>query len=320
MNSQAPASILMIRPSHFGYNPSTAGSNAFQFIDGSMPAEEISLQARKEFDNFADILKKTGIEVIIFEDRSDLILPDSVFPNNWISFHPDGTVVLYPMLADNRRLERREDILLTLQNQYLFNISRVLDYTRDENSDRYLEGTGSMVLDYVNGIAYANSSPRTEKKLFKKVCEDLGIEGILFEAYDNSGREIYHTNVMMCIGSGYVVICMEAVRESSDRSALWNSFKRSGHRVVEISYSQMECFAGNMIEVQALDGRQVLIMSDNALQSLKEDQIKALSGHAELLTAGIPIIEKYGGGSVRCMIAGIFLPLRSHREEPLTIR
>jgi hypothetical protein len=308
MLSQAPESILMVRPSNFGYNPLTARSNTFQRSDAAVPPKEINLLARKEFYYFTDFLIRSNIRTLIFEDHKDVILPDAVFPNNWVSFHHDGTVVLYPMMAENRRLERRKDILLRLQNEYNFDIKRIIDYTNYEIDGRFLEGTGSVVFDYAHKIAYSNISPRTDKIVFNKMCSDLGFEGTLFTARTPSGKDIYHTNVMMCIGSNFVVICLEAVPDESTRTALFESFEKTRHEVVEISFRQLASFAGNVIEVLTQDGDTALIMSESAFRSLDKVQLSRLSRHAEILHVPIPVIEEYGGGSARCMIAGIFLP------------
>ncbi len=308
MQVQAPGSIMMIRPSNFGYNPLTAQSNAFQVKDATNTPGEISRAAQQEFDRFHDLLKKHNINVIVMEDRPGTILPDSVFPNNWISLHHDGTVVLYPMMAENRRLERRMDILPYLQNKYGFSIIRILDYTNHEVDGQYLEGTGSVVFDYVNRIAYANRSDRTDEVVFRKLCADLDYNGVFFDAVDPDGNNIYHTNVMMCLGTGFVVICLDAIPNESMRLMLLQSFEESGHEVVDINFRQLNHFAGNMIEVMDKDKQPVIIMSESAFHSLRADQKKRLSIHGTILFSPIPQIQKYGGGSARCMIAGIYLP------------
>lgn len=308
MLTQAPESIMMIRPSHFGYNPETAGSNAFQKTRNIHSENEIISLAQNEFDHFVDLLARTNINIIVFKDREDLHLYDSVFPNNWLSFHHDGTIVLYPMMSGIRRMERRMDIVLSLQNDYHFQIERIIDYTEYENHGRYLEGTGSVVFNYSNKIAYANRSPRTDEGIFDKLCSDLGFQKIIFNATDLAGQDIYHTNVLMCIGTGYVIVCLDALPDESTRKLLLDSFEETGHEVIDISYEQLGKFAGNMIEVRDVNRQPVLVMSEQARKSLKPNQVKRLSHHAEFLSARIPVIERYGGGSVRCMIAGIFLP------------
>jgi len=298
----------MIRPSNFGYNPMTAQSNAFQASDKGRSSQEISLAARNEFNQFHDRLSDANIDTIIIDDAEGSALPDSVFPNNWISLHHDGTVVLYPMMAENRRLERRMDILPELQNKHGFNIERILDYTNHEVDGQFLEGTGSVVFDYVNRIAYANRSPRTDESVFYKLCSELKYEGLIFDAIDASGKEIYHTNVMMCVGSRFVLICLEAIPDESTRLKLMHSFDKTGHEIIDINFRQLNSFAANMIEVLNRDNEVILVMSENAYSSLRSDQIDRLSKNGNLLLAPIPQIEKFGGGSARCMIAGIYLP------------
>ena len=312
MQIQAPGSILMIRPSNFGYNPLTARSNAFQIQDARIDPTEISQAAREEFDHFHEHLIENNIEVIVFEDKDGSVLPDSVFPNNWISLHHDGTVVLYPMMAENRRLERRMDILPDLQNKYGYNILKILDYTNHELDGQYLEGTGSVVFDYANGIAYANRSDRTDEQVFNKLCADLGYKGIFFDAVDPDGNDIYHTNVMMCLGTRFVVICLDSIPDESMKLKLLHSFEETGHEVIDISFRQLNDFAGNMIEILDRDKQPVIVMSERSYHSLSTDQIKRLSGYGTILSSPIPQIQKYGGGSARCMIAGIYLPLFIH--------
>ena len=309
MQVQAPGYIMMIRPSNFGYNPLTAHSNAFQVQDTRNDPIEISHAAQKEFDQFHELLLKRNINVIVVEDQEGIALPDSVFPNNWISLHHDGTVILYPMMAENRRLERRMDILPDLQNRYGFNIVRILDYTNHETDGQYLEGTGSVVFDYSNKIAYANRSDRTDEIVFNKLCSDLDYKGIFFEAVDTSGNDIYHTNVMMCLGTRFVVICLDAIPNESMRIKLLHSFEETGHEVIDINYRQLNNFAGNMIEVLDKDKEPVIVMSERSYQTLSSDQIKRLSGYGTILSSPIPQIQRYGGGSARCMIAGIYLPM-----------
>lgn len=308
MLNQAPESIVMIRPDSFGYNPATAQSNAFQRVDLSKSPDEITKKAQREFDQLVNILLKSNIEVIVFEDQDDPTLSDSVFPNNWVSFHHDGTVVLYPMLAENRRKERSQDIILKLQNENNYHIERILDYTDHEQQGRFLEGTGSVVFDYRNRIAYANTSPRTNQVVFDKLCEDLDFERCFFSAVDVNGRDIYHTNVMMCIGDKFVVICLDTIPDKAMKEKLFLSFEKTGHKVVNISYDQLKQFAGNMIEVFNSNMEPNLIMSKSAYDALNKDQLDKLERYGEILFSPIPVIEKYGGGSVRCMIAGNFLP------------
>jgi len=308
MDAQAPSTVLMVRPAHFGFNPLTASSNAFQKNDLDKSFHEVQAIALKEFDGFVNKLREFKVEVVVIEDSEEMVSQDAIFPNNWISFHHDGTVVLYPMMAANRRLERREDILLKLQKKYHFQINNILDLTSYEMEGRFLEGTGSVVFDYGHRIAYANSSPRTDEQVVDRLCDELNYGKVFFPALDVNGIEIYHTNVMMCLGDSYVVICLDTVPDEKSRIQLIHSFEETGKEVIDINFHQMEHFAGNMIEVLSQDQEPVLIMSENAFLSLGKKQKKSLSKYADIVYAPLQTIEKYGGGSARCMISGIFLP------------
>jgi len=306
--SQAPETILMLRPANFGFNPLTAASNTFQQQIYDQSTDQIRSLAQMEFDQFVEKLVHADVDVIVVEDLPDPITPDAVFPNNWISFHQDGTVILYPMMAQNRRQERREDILLMLQKIYNFEISRILDFSIYEVSDRFLEGTGSMVLDYINKKAYANLSIRTDESILDRFCMEMGYQKVIFPSVDEDGMDIYHTNVVMCIGNGYVVVCLESIIDEADRINLMHSFESTDHEIVDISYHQLSCFAGNMMEVKDKHSDPVLIMSEKAYHSLGKEQLKRLKKRAQILYTPLDTIEKYGGGSARCMIAGVFLP------------
>ena len=306
--SQAPQSVLMVRPANFGFNPLTAGSNVFQQPVQDLSPDIIRSQARLEFDLFVEKLVASGIEVIAVEDTADPITPDAVFPNNWISFHEDGTAILYPMMAINRRMERREDVILMLEKNYQFRVKRILDLTFFEQYDIYLEGTGSMVLDHINKKVFANHSPRTEETILDRFCQEMNYEKEIFTSVDEKGMDIYHANVVMCIGTGYVIICLESIIDEAERINLMHAFESSDHEIIEISYHQLSCFAGNMMELKNGRGDPYLVMSENAFHSLGKDQVKRLSRRAELLFSPLDTIEKYGGGSARCMMAGIFLP------------
>jgi hypothetical protein len=242
----------MVRPANFGFNPLTAASNSFQHQTDEAP-EGIHSQAMLEFDLFVEKLVSSGIEVIVVEDTPDPITPDAIFPNNWISFHEDGTVVLYPMMAQNRRLERREDVIFTLEKNHRFTVNRILDLSFYEQYDKFLEGTGSMVLDYVNRKAYSNFSPRTEETVLEKFCREMDYSREIFSFVDENGMEIYHANVVMCIGTGYVVVCLESIIDEAERTNMLQSFEKTGHEIIDISYHQLANFAGNMIELR--DGR-----------------------------------------------------------------
>lgn len=290
---------MMVRPKHFGFDHTTAASNAFQDENGADATEAISAAAIVEFDNAVAKLRVNGVKVHVIEDTDTPKKPNAVFPNNWISFH-EGKVILYPMLAENRRWERRKEILQHLQGNSL-EITEVLDISKSEEEEKYLESTGSMVLDYESRSAYACISDRTDPNVLKEFCRIAGFEPVVFDAFDKDGLAIYHTNVLMCIGTGYAVICLEAIPEDQ-KSIVINSLEHSGHTVVPISMDQMYSFAGNMLEVLDTKGQTILVMSDAAFNSLGMDQKEQLSQFAKLLSVEIPTIEKFGGGSVRCMM------------------
>jgi hypothetical protein len=301
--SQAPSSIIMVRPASFGSNPQTAITNAFQSSQ-VVSQQEISKKAVEEFDRMVDKLRAYDIDVTVVEDTASPVKPDAVFPNNWISFHDDGTVVLYPMLAQNRRLERGLPILEKVKSK--FQINTILDYSDREKADEFLEGTGSIVFDYQNRIAYACRSARTHDSVFNDVCKKLGYKPVLFDAVDEQGLPIYHTNVLMCVGTHFYVLCLDAIKSDSDQETLLDLMAQTNHKVVAISYGQLRSFAGNMIEVKTQSGEAVVLLSEKAFNSLLPGQIDAISKQADLLPLQINTIEEFGGGSVRCMVAGIF--------------
>lgn len=297
--------ILMIEPVAFGFNPETATNNYFQ---KESTREDAQTQALAEFQNMVELLRSKSIEVIVIQDTLEPHTPDSIFPNNWISFHEDGTFVTYPMFAVNRRTERREDIIEYLYNRG-FHASKRIDYSNFENNQIFLEGTGSVVLDRKHRRAYACLSPRTNRELFLRFCEDLGYKPIYFDALHQVGgdmRPIYHTNVMMAIGSTYAVICLESIVNQEQREMVWRELQTTGHDVIEITPEQMNRFAGNMLEIKALDGALYLCLSQSAYNALSEAQRTQLARHAQLLIIPIPTIEALGGGSVRCMMAELF--------------
>ena len=295
--------MLMVRPAAFGFNTQTAVSNAFQ-SNQMASAEEISERAVKEFDQMVDVLRAHEIDVIVVEDSNLPQKPDAVFPNNWISFHEDGTVILYPMMAENRRQERLNPVLESIRSE--FTIQQVIDLTDWEKRNHYLEGTGSVVFDYKNKIAYACRSDRTQEIVLKELCKNLGYKSIVFDAVDEMDRPIYHTNVLMCVGTRFAVVCLDAIKNEEDQESLLNSFSQTQHQVVAISYDQLHSFAGNMIEVLSKSGEPTVLLSEKAFQSLLPGQIKTISKHADMIPLAIHTIEQYGGGSVRCMVAGIF--------------
>lgn len=304
VKTQSPRSVVMVRPAAFGFNPQTASSNAFQ-VNGNTDTG-LSALALKEFDAMVALMRSHDIEVIVVDDNPNPPKPDAVFPNNWISFHEDGAVLLYPMLAENRRLERENPVFESLKGS--FNVRELIDFSPYEAEGKFMEGTGSMVIDYVNQIAYANRSPRTNDEVFKQVCKRIGCKPILFDAADEHGVPIYHTNVLMCIGTRFCVICLDAIRGEADQELLLNSFRETGHKVVAIGYAQMNAFAGNMLEVENRMGEKIVLLSKAAFDSLLPGQANAIAQHATLLPIPIPTIEKVGGGSVRCMVAGVFNP------------
>ncbi|HLF35070.1 MAG TPA: arginine deiminase-related protein [Cyclobacteriaceae bacterium] len=311
MNSQAPGAVLMIRPLSFGFNPETGASNAFQADPGNADPEVIHESALREFNRLTRMLRNSGVVTHVFDDTLSPRKPDAVFPNNWVSFHHDGTVVLYPMLAPNRRLERRLELLGPLVKKLHFNITRILDLTAFELEGRFLEGTGSVVFDYVNNIAYSVISPRTDRGVLSVLCRELGFREFSFSATDRDGRDIYHTNVVMCIGTGYVIICLDAIENRFQQRKLVRHLEKSGLEIVNISVEQMYSFAGNMIELPGKEGEKLLVMSKTAYASLTSIQIAGITKYAKPAYEDIPTFEKYGGGSVRCMMAGIFLPVLS---------
>lgn len=301
--SQAPHRVLMVRPQAFGFNAQTASTNAFQ--QSPEQAQSVHQQALKEFDAMVDLLRSNDIEVMVIDDTLHPPKPDSIFPNNWISFHHDGTVVLYPMMAENRRAERQIPVLETLQKHYT--VTEVIDLTHFELEGKFLEGTGSIVFDYTNKIAYAARSPRTDEHVLQELCSRLGFRPLIFNAVDESGQPIYHTNVVMTVGSGCAILCLDAIQDDADQEKLLHSFERTQHQVIAISYAQMRMFAGNMLEVNTQTGEPVVLLSRKAYESLLPGQLDALSKHAEPVPISIPVIEQVGGGSVRCMVAGVFM-------------
>ncbi len=305
---QAPSTVFMVKPDHFGYNAETAQSNAFQKEILICKHDDCRRQALEEFHLFVELLKSHKIDVLVFDSPRGKHAPDAVFPNNWVSFHQDGKVVLYPMLTENRRVERRVEIVNEIGKR--FQVNEIIDLSTEEENGRILEGTGSMVFDLINKIAYANESTRTNKHLFYDVCQMLGYEGIFFRAFDDNGLDIYHTNVLLTIGEGFAIIC-KAVLDSNDSANVINSLQGSGLEVINISYEQMKHFAGNMIQLKNKEGHSYLVMSKSAHDILEEKQKNPLSKYANLIYSDLKTIETIGGGSARCMIAGIYLPLRS---------
>lgn len=307
---QTTNSLLMIRPVAFRMNEQTAVNNYYQkVLDGLLPAT-VNAKAQQEFDAFVEKLRAVGVDVTVVEDTSDPDTPDSIFPNNWVSFHENGDVALYPMFAENRREERREDILDILEDKR-FVINNIMDYTSAEDDGFFLEGTGSLVLDRANSKAYCALSPRADEELFIEFCEDFDYAPVIFEAFQTVGSErklIYHTNVMMCIGETFAVICSDCIDDKKERKMVLDNLRENGKEVILITEAQMNSFAGNMLEVRGADDKRYLVMSAAAHQSLTPKQIEQLEKHAEILSSSLDTIEACGGGSARCMMAEIFLP------------
>lgn len=306
MSAQTTSSIIMVRPAAFGYNVETAANNTFQHIPRA-GQEEVKAMALEEFDRLAALLINEGVQVKVIQDTSTPVKPDAIFPNNWVSFHEDGTVVTYPMFASLRRLERREDVISQLTKEYA--VRQRLEMELNEQFDQFLEGTGSMVLDRVNSIAYACISPRTDPAVLDKWCAMMDYSPFAFTArYD--GQEIYHTNVMMAIGDGISVACLDVVEPLSRREAFYSSLASSGREVVVLRPEQIASFAGNMLAIRNHKGEQLMVMSRSAHMSLDESQSAAIGRHARIVSSDVRTIETIGGGSVRCMIAENFLPQR----------
>jgi len=300
----------MIRPVAFRMNEQTTVNNYYQkVIDGLLPST-VNAKAQQEFDAFVAKLKSVGVDVIVVEDTLNPDTPDSIFPNNWISFHENGDIALFPMFAENRRLERREDILDILEEKG-FIIENIMDYTSAEEDNFFLEGTGSILLDRANGKAYCALSPRADEELFIEFCEDFDLNPIIFEAFQTVNGErklIYHTNVMMCIGETYAVICADSIDDKKERKMVIDSLKGDDKEVIYLTEDQVNNFAGNMLEVKGANDRRYLVMSSAAYKSLTKKQIAQLEEHVTILSSSLDTIEACGGGSARCMMAEIFLP------------
>ncbi|CAF4574969.1 unnamed protein product [Rotaria socialis] len=301
----------MIRPVAFRMNEQTAVNNYYQKVLDGLSPMTVNAKAQQEFDDFVIKLRKVGVNVIVVDDTENPDTPDSIFPNNWISFHENGDVVLYPMFAENRRLERRDDILDILETNGFHINDEIMDYTVAEEDGFYLEGTGSIVLDRENSKAYCALSPRADEELFIEFCEDFEFSPVIFEAFqtvNNERKLIYHTNVMMCIGDSFAVICADCIDDKKERKMVLDSLKADGKEIILITEDQMNNFAGNMLEVLGDNERRYLIMSQSAHQSLTKKQVAQLEEHITILSANLDTIEACGGGSARCMMAEIFLP------------
>ncbi len=307
---QTTNSILMIRPVAFRMNEQTAVNNYYQKVLDGLSVETVNAKAQEEFDAFVHKLRMVGVDVIVVEDTKTPDTPDSIFPNNWISFHESGDVALYPMFAENRRHERREDVLDILEDQG-FVINEIMDYTSAEEDGYFLEGTGSILLDRENDKAYCALSPRADEELFIEFCEDFEYTPVIFEAFQTVNGErklIYHTNVMMCLGETFAVICADCIDDKKERKMVLESLRGDEKEVILITEDQVNNFAGNMLEVKGSDDRRYLVMSKSAHQSLTKKQIAQLEEHVTILSSSLDTIEACGGGSARCMMAEVFLP------------
>lgn len=301
---QTTDTVLMIEPVAFGYNEQTAVNNYFQVQQEGNVQEK----ALREFNSFVEKLRSKGITVITIKDTISPKTPDSIFPNNWVSFHRDGKVVLYPMFAENRRLERRDDIINQIKEQ--FEVTEVIDYSGAEKDNLFLEGTGSMIFDHDNKIAYGSVSLRLDEDLFRKFCAEFGFRPVVFHSYQTAGEErlpIYHTNVMMCVADKFVVICLDCIDDELEREKVIETIKNSGKELIEISEEQMHNFAGNMLQVHNNLGEKFLVMSQSAYRSLKPEQVAAIEKYCEIIYSDLETIETNGGGSARCMLAEVFL-------------
>jgi hypothetical protein len=298
--SQITKNILMIKPSSFGFNDDTSGDNYFQKQINHLSQSEIRLKAVKEFENMCSILKKNGINIIVFENDENKKLTDDVFPNNWISFH-GNKYIIHSMYAKSRRGEKNKSFIKTLSN-HNFNYTLLNDYTNYEIEDVFLEGTGSVVLDRVNKYAYCSISKRSNVDLFKLFCDDIGYKPISFKSYDSRGDLIYHTNVMMSIGDDFALVCFESINNKNEKILVKESLEKSGRKIVEITLSQVDCFAGNLIQLGDKKNK-IIVISELAYSSLNNHQKNILSAESKIVNIPIPTIQKCGGGSVRCMIA-----------------
>lgn len=307
--SQLASSVLMVRPARFQSNPLTIGSNRFQ-TDADASAEEQQQLALSEFDALVAVLRSGRIEVIVVQDDVEPHTPDAVFPNNWVSFHADGRVVLYPMEADNRRTERRLDVIERLDREHGFFVSEVVDLSPHETNGHFLEGTGSLVLDRVNRIAYACLSSRTHLDALGDFAQRMNYQVVAFDAVDREGVPIYHTNVMMNVGEALAVICEATITRDEQREAVLESLRASGHEILSLDFDQLYAFAGNMLELRNMAGERVLAMSEQAYNSLDDAQLEVLRSNGGIIKSPINSIEALAGGSVRCMLAEIHLPKR----------
>jgi hypothetical protein len=311
MTKQSVSRILMIRPVNFHYNDQTAKNNYYQKVLDDLTPQKAQENAQKEFDEFVQILIEKGVQVLVVEDTYSKDTPDSIFPNNWVTFHEDGRIGLYPMFAENRRAERREEIFEFVRSEWDLDLREIVDFTEFEDHDKFLEGTGSMVLDRENKIAYAALSLRTDEQSLFHFCEEFDYQPISFTAnqsVDGERMPIYHTNVMMCIASKFAVICEECIDDEEERKKVLDTIKATGKEIISITEKQKNRFAGNMLEVLNDEGDPFLVMSSSAYSSLTPEQVEAIEKYCPILHSSLDTIEALGGGSARCMMAEVFLP------------
>lgn len=306
LESTITSNLLMIRPKHFGFNEETASNNVFQTNDKDLNSSQIAALALDEFDHFVEVLKREGLSITVIEDRNNPVISDAVFPNNWFSTHADGSVVTYPMFSKQRRLERREDIFDLLAKKFI--ISNRFHFEEAEVNNQFLEGTGSLILDRSNKMVYACRSIRTNELLLQQWADKMKYKRCVFSARDNNNLDIYHTNVMMAIGEDFVIWGGDCLPDRSERKIVENKFKETGKTIIPISNEQIGFFAGNMLAVKNVSGEKLLVMSNSAYNSLTNEQITQIKSFSRIIKGNIPTIEKYGGGSVRCMLAEIYLP------------
>ncbi|MGZ8551492.1 MAG: citrulline utilization hydrolase CtlX [Chitinophagaceae bacterium] len=301
---QTTSHLLMIKPVSFGYNAETAVNNAFQVKSGEADVQQ---KALKEFNDFVTVLQNNGVDVTVVEDTTSPHTPDSIFPNNWVSFHHDGTLLLYPMYAVNRRAERKGHVLQKVMEK--FSVSKHIDLSIYEARNLFLEGTGSMVLDRDNRIAYACLSPRTNEQLLAEFCREMNYTPVVFNATDGNGQAIYHTNVLMCVADRYVVICLESIKDPEQRLLVSGTIRSSNKKIVAITLHQVQHFAGNMLQVENDKGEKLLVMSSQAHEALTTEQVLELRRYNRIIHSPLTTIETNGGGSARCMMAEVHLPL-----------
>lgn len=303
--NQTTNTIVMVRPANFGFNTETAVNNAFQTNDESLSIAAIQEQALKEFDAMVEKLRNYDIDVLVIDDTKTPVKTDAVFPNNWFTSHEGGYVVTYPMFSPNRRQERREDIIEEISNSFVISKRYSFDYYEEKN--QFLEGTGSMILDRENNKIYACLSERTNIKVLEKFAVLSNYDKLIFHATDPEGMPIYHTNVIMSLGKDLVIICLDSIGDMDEKKAIINSLQNDGKEIIDITFEQVKSFAGNMLELKKTDDSSLIVMSEQAFHSLEPEQINQIKSRSDFMYADIPAIEKYGGGSVRCMIAEVFL-------------